>query len=217
MKVILQGYLGKTGSIIYKVLKEKEIEVIPLDIDDNIEDYYNENNLDAIIDFSSCEGTKKVLDFALKKKVSVIIGTTSLTNINLDFYHKEALKLNIGIVVLDNYLPSMSHIARFLTSLDKDFNNIQIEETHHQSKKDSPSGTAKMIRKCFDKQKNIPILSNRVKIYTYEHVVKLLNEYEEITIVHRCTNKKGYALGVYKVLMQLNKYKGVMKEITELR
>lgn len=217
MKVILQGFLGKTGSVIYELLKEKNVEVIPIDILDNLDDYKDEKNLFAIIDFSSYKGAKKALDFALEKKINAIIGTTSLEDIDFDFYHNEALKTNIAIVVLNNFLPSMPYIASFLSSIDDNFDNIQIEETHHKSKKDAPSGTAKMIRKCFDKQKKIPIFSNRVKIYTYEHIVKLVNDYEEITLVHRCLNKKGYALGVYKVLESISKYKGVIKEITEVK
>ena len=75
----------------------------------------------------------------------------------------------------------------------------------------------KILIDLFNKQKKIPILSNRVKIYTYEHIIRLANDYEEITLVHRCLDKKGYAQGVYNLLMHINEYIGVIRDVKEMK
>jgi 4-hydroxy-tetrahydrodipicolinate reductase len=216
MKVILQGYKGKTGKLIYDTLIQRGIEVLPVDINNSLDDYYLEKNIDAIIDFSSIDGTKSALEFALNNNISLIIGTTNIEEINLKKYHEIALAKNIAIIALENYLLTMPSIMKFLASLDKHFEIINIEESHHESKVDAPSGTAKMLKRCFDDRKLVPILSKRVKMYVYEHIVTLKNDYEEISLTHRCINKEGYAIGVINVLYNIDKYKGVILNVKEL-
>ena len=41
MKVILQGYKGKTGKLIYDALIQRGIEVLPVDINNSLDDYIN--------------------------------------------------------------------------------------------------------------------------------------------------------------------------------
>jgi hypothetical protein len=86
MKVILQGYKGKTGKLIYDTLIQRGIEVLPVDINNSLDDYCLEKNIDAIIDFSSIGGTKNALEFALNNNISLIIGTTNIEEINLKKY-----------------------------------------------------------------------------------------------------------------------------------
>ncbi len=100
--------------------------------------------LDVMIDFSTPEGTMKVLPLCLQHSWPLVVATTG---------HTAAQKADIeeaahDIAVL--YSPNMSLVVNVLFELvrqaaqclhGKDF-DVEILERHHRYKKDSPSGTA---------------------------------------------------------------------------
>ena len=65
MKVLIQGYSGKTGSEIYHLFLEKGVSVLGADKEKDISNFFNEE-VGFIIDFSSLEGTKKAVEMALE-------------------------------------------------------------------------------------------------------------------------------------------------------
>ncbi len=209
MKIILQGYSGKTGNEIYRLGKERGYEIIGVDEEIPLWKYEDRHDIDALVDFSSPKGSEYAFDFAYRHHIPLIIGTTGINEEIIEQWHQKALNGHLPVYLLENYLPSMEIICSFLKELDPLFDKIDISETHHESKKDKPSGTAKMLQRSFNKDKKIPILSNRVKIYVYEHEVHLQNDYEEITITHHCLSRKAYAEGVYQIIEQLSHDKRV--------
>lgn len=120
--------LGKTGIMVYPSLKEIEC--------DNA----------VIIDFSSPASTRSLLDEIKGTETRIVIGTTGLTETDMMMI-KETARTNAVL-----YSPNMSLGVNFLFYLTKiaaeklggEF-DIEIIETHHRFKKDSPSGTAKRL------------------------------------------------------------------------
>jgi 4-hydroxy-tetrahydrodipicolinate reductase len=99
--------------------------------------------LDAIIDFSSPEGTKKCLDSCVASGTALVIGTTGLNDGHKDQIEEaagtiavlQATNMSVGVNTLLKFLPE---IAAALG----DAYDVEIVETHHRFKKDAPSGTA---------------------------------------------------------------------------
>ena len=97
---------------------------------------------DVIVDFSSPEATKALLEVALGNPTPLVIGTTGLSN---DTHHLieeashtmpilYATNMSKGLAVLNKVV---SLVAQTLKESD-----IEICEIHHRHKKDAPSGTA---------------------------------------------------------------------------
>jgi 4-hydroxy-tetrahydrodipicolinate reductase len=100
--------------------------------------------LDALIDFSTPEGTATVLPVCVSRRIPIVIATTG---------HSAAQREEIEAAAHDTAVlmaPNMSLAVNVLMKLvrqaaevlrDKDF-DVEILERHHRFKKDSPSGTA---------------------------------------------------------------------------
>lgn len=217
MNIILQGYSGKTGNEIYQLGMEKGYNIYGVDIDHPLWKYEGYHDIDLLIDFSSPQGSAYAFDFACRHHIPLIIGTTDIGEDTIKEWDRIAQKEKMIVYLLENYLPSMEILCSFLKELDPLFERIAISETHHESKKDCPSGTSKMLKRCFDDQKKIPIISNRVKVFVYEHEISLKNEFEEITISHHCLTRKAYAEGVYQIIANLSneKRRGIIRKRKE--
>jgi len=214
MKVLIQGYSGKTGSEIYQLFLEKGITVLGADQEKDIFDFSKED-IDLIIDFSSLDGANKAVQMALEKRIPLLVGTTGLKEELMEIWDQKAKEKKIPIVILENYLLSMSYLKSFLRKIAPIFSQVEIEETHHISKKDAPSGTALFLKDSFPSSQNVQIISHRVQKYQYEHRIHLRNENEELEIIHHTFHKKAYAEGVYEVFLSLDLYRntyGVIRE-----
>lgn len=100
----------------------------------------------VIIDFSSVQSTRSLLEKASEHKKPMVVGTTGLEK--SDYELAERAAESIPVVVS----PNMSLGVNLLFSLTelvserlKDNFDIEIVEAHHRFKKDSPSGTARRL------------------------------------------------------------------------
>ncbi|MCQ2265990.1 MAG: 4-hydroxy-tetrahydrodipicolinate reductase, partial [Bacteroidales bacterium] len=97
-----------------------------------------------------------------------------------------------------------NHQSRFLPS---------IEETHHITKKDAPSGTAiqlaKIIEKQYDKSLEIPIQSFRLTDVPGIHKVTYQSENETIELTHTAKNRVELARGAVKAALWLVNHPGI--------
>jgi 4-hydroxy-tetrahydrodipicolinate reductase len=103
-------------------------------------------NADCLIEFTNPEATMEHLEFALRYKKAVVIGTTGLTPEQVNTIKDAAEK--IPIVFSPNMSIGVSLIFRLVKEaaekLSKDY-SVNIVEAHHIYKKDAPSGTAKKL------------------------------------------------------------------------
>ncbi|MFC1566397.1 4-hydroxy-tetrahydrodipicolinate reductase [bacterium] len=145
IKIVVAGSNGRMGKRIIALLSEEiDCKLIGgLDIDTD-EKTANEliKSCDVVIDFSSPEATITLLDKCKEHKKAIVIGTTGF-----DENQKETIKdyaneipcvfspnMSVGVNV---FFALLKKAASFLKEYD-----TEIVETHHNKKKDSPSGTA---------------------------------------------------------------------------
>lgn len=118
--------------------------------------------VDIVIDFSSPESTKILLQNALHTPKPLVIGTTGLDSESLTLFKQTSNKMPIlyatnmsrGVSVL-NKLATM--VASTLRESD-----IEICETHHRFKKDAPSGTALTLAEHCAKARNLNLDSIKI-------------------------------------------------------
>ena len=102
--------------------------------------------------------------------------------------------------------------------------DVQMEETHHTQKKDSPSGTAitlaeqileRISRKKLwvnhlsDDSSELEIISDRVDPAPGTHKVKYTSDIDDIEIIHTAHSRKGFASGAVLAAEFLANKKGI--------
>ncbi len=154
--------------------------------------------IECLIDFTLPEATLEHIEACLRNKTPMVIGTTGLSPEG-EKKIEEASKtipivfspnMAIGVNVLFNIV---SDAAR---ALGGKF-NIKVDETHHVHKKDSPSGTAKMIGKVIKDASGVdaPIEAFREGEVIGNHGIIFESEYETLEIRHDAKSRDVFAAG----------------------
>ena len=228
INVLLNGCNGKMGQEVTKQICQYPDMVLScgFDIYDNelntfpvykkIDDI--KNSVDVIIDFSYPTSTLNILEFAIKNKIPIVIATTG-------FSEDEKLKIKkaaeiIPIFQSANMSFTINLISKILENISPIFknNDIEIIETHHNQKKDAPSGTAFLLANSinnglnnsmnyiFDRhsinnkrEKNeIGFSCIRGGNIVGEHTVKFFDLDESFEITHTTYSRSVFANGALK-------------------
>ena len=102
--------------------------------------------IDVIIDFSTPHQLESTLAYATKHHIPCVLAATGLTSFHEELIAKSSVQiplfvsanLSLGVALLQQLLSDSLHF------LGNDI-DIDVVETHHTRKVDSPSGTAKML------------------------------------------------------------------------
>ena len=159
---------------------------------------FPDENFDIFIDFSTNNRLEEKIELYKKFGKPLLFCGTGLSK-------DEELKikqLSSSFPVF--YAPNTSLALNYLMNMAKkvstslDFSEIIIEEQHHKSKVDTPSGTAKEIAESLDIDPN-NILSKREGNSGNYHKIIFKNRNEEIQISHFGLNRKLYAEGAINI------------------
>ena len=159
------------------------------------------NDIDCLIDFTLPEPTMEHLKICAENNVSMVIGTTGLTPDQEELIRKAAD--SISIVFSPNMAIGVNVLFKIVKEAAKalagDF-SIKVDETHHVHKKDSPSGTAKMIGKVIKEgaQVNATIEVFREGEVVGNHGIIFESEFETLEIRHDAKSRDVFAAGAVK-------------------
>ena len=229
VKIIMNGCNGHMGKTICNIVAQKnDCEIVAgIDIVESnatFPMYTNINDCDmpadVIIDFSTANAVPIVLDYAVSKKLPIVICTTGLSDETLkkiDLVSKEIpvfRSANMSLVI--NLIASL--LKKAVKMLDDSNFDIEIIEKHHNQKIDAPSGTALLladamnetmnnkyeyiydrssIRKKRDK-KELGIHAVRGGTIVGEHSVIFAGKDEVIEFKHSANSKEIFAVGAVK-------------------
>lgn len=228
MNILLNGANGRMGKeIISVVKKQNDINIVcgfdqieskegEFPIYNNIENI--KEKVDVIIDFSVPIATFEILKYAKKNRIPTVIATTGFNeeqiktieeiSKEIPIFRSSNMSLEINLMV-----NLVQKVAEVLKESD-----IEITETHHNKKIDSPSGTAILladaINKVFDGEKeyNFERMQKREKRdkkeigfssirggnIVGEHKVQFFGENETLEITHTSYSRQVFAEGALK-------------------
>jgi 4-hydroxy-tetrahydrodipicolinate reductase len=78
---------------------------------------------------------------------------------------------------------------------------FSVDETHHTSKLDAPSGTALTLKEIILSVRpgiEVPIASHRIGDAKGEHIVTAISEYDALELRHDASSRRGFALGAVR-------------------
>ncbi len=109
---------------------------------------------DVIIDFSSPKTLREMLDFAIAKKLPIVLCTTGFSEEDLASINAASEK--IAILRSANMSLGINTVAKLIQEAARILANegydIEIVERHHNQKKDAPSGTALLLADAINTQ-----------------------------------------------------------------
>lgn len=196
---------GKTGSLVAAVARERGHGVRILDA--------NENRgasaltaptlagVDAVIDFTNAEAAVENMRAVLALGSRIVVGTTGWYA-QLDAMRQLASKRGGSLLYGTNFSIGVQTLFRMTGELAKlSGYTFSIDETHHTSKLDAPSGTAltlKEILQAGNPGAEIAVNSHRVGDAKGEHVVIARNDIDELELRHNAASRRGFALGAVR-------------------
>ncbi|MCX2683820.1 4-hydroxy-tetrahydrodipicolinate reductase [Campylobacter sp. MIT 21-1685] len=223
----IYGARGRMGKRILECLINEKLIPQCYDRGGNLVEFFNKS--EAIIDFSSPNGTKELLHFAQHNPKPLVIGTTGLNDEifellkslaeNMPVFY--ATNMSLGVAVLN-------HLASKASVLLRNF-DIEISELHHRYKKDAPSGTAMSLAQKVAQARNldlkqvrvsgrdgiigernkdeIAIMSLRGGDIVGKHTIGFYDEGEFLELSHSATSRATFAKGAIQIALWLYKQK----------
>jgi len=199
---------GKTGSMVAEVARERGHIVRALDITEN--EHASAltaptlAGVDAVIDFTAPEAAVENIRAVLALGGRIVVGTTGwyahLPELQAKAQVRGALlygtNFSIGVQKLFRLAAELACLEGYTFTID---------ETHHVSKLDAPSGTAITLREIVQAGQaklgvhtGVEIASHRVGDAKGEHIVTATSDVDVLQIRHDAHSRRGFALGAVR-------------------
>ena len=227
IRIAISGANGRMGQALIEAGGlNHNIEIgCVLDIGDNLRDMLD--NFDVLIDFTNPRATLEYLKICQEAGKNIVIGTTGFSDKELLTIEKTANEA--AIVFAPNMSIGVNLVLRLLATTAKVFGDdadIEIIETHHRNKVDSPSGTAlKMgevvanalgrdLSSCAvygrygieepRERKTIGFSTIRGGDIVGEHTVSFFMDGERVEITHKASSRMTFANGALRAASWLS-------------
>ncbi|MDR1622062.1 MAG: 4-hydroxy-tetrahydrodipicolinate reductase [Synergistaceae bacterium] len=154
---------------------------------------------EVLVDFSSHAALAKTVELCEAHAAALVVGTTALGEEHFALLRELGKKtavvqsfnfatgVNVLKMILQDYAPLLS---------DWD---LEIEEVHHNKKKDAPSGTAILLREATGRP--CPTHSLRLGGVPGDHSVHFANDGEVLSLTHRALSRGVFALGALRAAL----------------
>ncbi len=216
MKIAILGY-GKMGHAVEAAANAKNIEITRvLDTNDNLQ-AQNFTPDEVVIDFTTKDAFLHNLPILCEKKVNIVAGTTGWYG-DVDKIKTLVQKSGNAFLYASNFsLPTQIFwkvIEQASCMMNKvEGMDVMLRETHHNMKKDAPSGTAlttaQKILAGFTKKNKIVdtkldrviepnelhVSSTRGGFVFGEHEVWFDGPNDSVRIIHTAKSRDGFAAG----------------------
>ena len=165
---------------------------------------------DAIIDFSLPDGTNRLLDWLIDRtgKPPVLVsGTTGLGNAIVA--KLKTLSASAKVMQANNFsagVAALECIVEFAAPMLSELNYTPVlTETHHQHKRDAPSGTAKTLGEALQ-----PEFAGRLDIHSIragevigKHDITFYGNDDQISLGHDAKDRALFARGAIEAAIWL--------------
>lgn len=191
--VIVNGAAGKMGHIAVSAINSASDFVLVAKTDhlDNLDQAIKQHQAAIVIDFTTPHAVFQNAQTIINAGARPVIGTTGLTQEQIEVLKNRCAQKRLGGVIAPNFSQGALLMMRFAQEAARYFPNVEIIETHHTQKLDSPSGTAvktaQMISAKRDSSKADPIKAAPARGENHSgiqvHSVRLPGFYSHQTVV----------------------------------
>ena len=246
LEIMVNGCSGKMGQVVCDLIEQDNDLVLKAGFDkfvtgefafpvfNKISDITEKP--DVIVDFSVPSATLNILEYAAKNNVPVVIATTGFSSDEEEKIKEYSKQIPIFKSSNMSYdIMIMQKLVKWLAPKLKG-TDIEITETHHNRKIDSPSGTAQMLADSINealgntlhceynrhskrekRDKNeIGMNSIRGGNIVGEHTVQFFGEFETFEIKHTSYSRNVFAEGALKAARFIINQKPGMYDMNDM-
>lgn len=165
---------------------------------------------DVILDFSLLSGTQRLLDWLRSFNgvpPTLVCGTTGLDD--RAFADLDDLSRRTRVLQSNNFSAGVAALSAIIEQAAPILRRLGytpvLTETHHRSKKDAPSGTAKTLRDVLEPQypEGLAVHSIRAGEVIGKHDVTFYGSDDEIVIGHDAKDRRLFARGAIEAALWL--------------
>lgn len=182
IKVIVTGAYGKMGrEVVKSVLRTEDIELVGavdvagegtdvgllvetgntgVIIEKDLEEVLKRERPDAAVDFTTPYSVYNNAKLYLKHRVRPVIGTTGLSQEQINEIIKLSEEYGVGGLIAPNVAIGALLMMKFAAEASRYFPSVEIIELHHDQKLDAPSGTAMKTAEAIIEQRGTEIRQN---------------------------------------------------------
>lgn len=193
MRYGIVGYSGRMGCELATIFEAAGYE-LTLTVDANRENVVKAPKV--IVDFSLPAAWPATLRLCREYDAALVLGTTGLSTEQLT--EVGALARDVAVVHSSNFGIGTNLLAMILRDYRELFADweLEIEETHHNKKKDAPSGTALMLMNAAGR--DCPTHSLRLGNLPGDHTLHYARGDELLSFTHRAVNRSMFAAGALR-------------------
>lgn len=108
----------------------------------SLEDALDAGGVDVVVDLSRADAAIEHLELALGRGIGVVVGATGFEEGQLEPYGARFDAAGLGLLHVPNFSLGAVLAMRVAADLARHFPDVEVVETHHDGKRDAPSGTA---------------------------------------------------------------------------
>lgn len=181
-------------------------------------------NADVAVEFTQPDAAVANITASLRAGVPIVVGTTGWYDA-LPEVTRIAKETGTGLLWSPNFSLGVNvliELARYAGTLMRSLEGFDahIVETHHERKKDAPSGTAIAIGKAATDSLDRPIPTTSVRVGSVPGTHELLFDgpFEQLSLTHVARDRRVFAEGALKAADWLVGKRGVftMRDVLEL-
>ena len=197
MRVALFGAFGRVGSVLRPALEAAGHDVTALGRGDRRDLARH----DAAIDFTRADAAPGNAAAALEQGVPCVVGTTGLSQEQLEQIDRAARERSLACLVAPNFALGAVLMMRFAAEAARYLPRAEVIELHHDAKVDAPSGTAKATAALL--APDTPIHSVRLPGLVAHQEVLFGGPGQVLTIRHDVLSREAFTPGVLLALERL--------------
>ena len=214
IKVSVIGATGRMGKLALEVIQAAEYLELHSALDSKSE-LAQAVGADVIFEATKLEASKEIVAFALAHKINVLVATSGWSE-----GLSSALQVSEStVVIVPNFSVGSVLASKFAGLAAKHFDAVEIIETHHAGKVDSPSGTAIRTAEMISSSRKdagldqpliqgvgqeargqvvsgVPVHSLRLDGVSAKQEILLTGPSEVLNISHEVSSVQAYALGI---------------------
>jgi len=214
MRVLVLGQ-GKTGKLVSEVATERGHSVHVLDVTENANATALTppflSGFDVVIDFTTPEAVVQNLRACLATGTRAVVGTTGWYA-KLPEMRGLAERKGAGLLYGTNFSIGVQVMMELVAAMGNALKgagySYSIDETHHTSKLDAPSGTALTMQQTLASMDaeaaKFEIASHRVGDASGLHTIEARSDGDRIVLTHEAFSRRGFAVGAVRAAEWLN-------------
>ena len=190
-----------------------EVEGVAVEDAANLSELLSENDPDVVVDFTGPASCVEYAAACAEAGVAFVSGTTGLSQGGVDALREAAAE--VPVLHASNFSRGIAALRRAIREAVPalDGYDIELTETHHNAKRDAPSGTALTLLEDIDdvrgasprvhgREGEAPRTDDEIGVHARragdiagEHEVLLAGNHESLSLTHRAGSRGVFAAG----------------------